>query len=100
MVLGFVKRKEHQQIVNAFAPIAQHFQIVPLHSKRSIAPAELMRDLDWHNVPVARSAKLETGYRRVLKSAGPDDTICVIGSHYLVGEFLQKFGDGFGRKKR
>lgn len=100
MVVGFVKRKQHQEMVDAFAPIARHVQIVPLKTKRSTPAAELMNGLDWHDLSVGKSAQLETGYRKVLKLARADDTICVIGSHYLVGEFLLKFGRDFQKHSR
>ena len=92
MVIGFVKRKQHQEMIDSLSKITRHFQVVPLKTKRSMSVKELVEGLEWRNVPVAHSAKLESGYRRVLKLAEADDTICVIGSHYLVGEFLQTHG--------
>ena len=92
MVIGFVKRKQHQEMIDSLSKITRHFQVVPLKTKRSMSVKELVDGLNWRDVSVAHSAKLETGYRRVLKLAEPDDTICVIGSHYLVGEFLQTHG--------
>lgn len=90
VLLGLVKRKEHQGIVDALAPIADSFHLVPLRSKRSCDAAELVKALDWHGRPVTRSARFDTALSRLLKSASSDDIISVVGSHYLVGEFLSK----------
>ncbi|MBD3258947.1 hypothetical protein GF377_10975 [candidate division GN15 bacterium] len=94
MVIGFVKRKQHQEMIDAFGTITRHFQVVPLNTKRSVSVKDLVKQLDWRGVSVDHSARLETGWRKVLKSASNDDTICVIGSHYLVGEFLKVNGYG------
>jgi dihydrofolate synthase/folylpolyglutamate synthase len=91
IVIGLVKRKEHQAIIDALAPVAESFHLVPLASKRSVDVRDLVANLQWHGVTVTRSGRLDTALRRVLKTAQPDDTICVIGSHYLVGEYLAKY---------
>jgi dihydrofolate synthase / folylpolyglutamate synthase len=91
IVIGLVKRKEHQAIIDALATVAESFRLVPLASKRSVDTRELVAQLNWHGVPVARSARLDSALRQVVKTAQPDDTICVIGSHYLVGEYLAKY---------
>lgn len=87
-LLGFVKRKEHQVIVDILAPIAKSFFLVPLKTKRSCDVKELATGLNWQGVPVVTSAKLETAHNRLLKIATSDDIISVVGSHYLVGEYL------------
>lgn len=88
VLLGFVKRKEHQEIVDILAPIARSFYLVPLKTKRSCNVNELLSGLDWHGIPVVASGKLQIAYKRLLKIATADDIISVVGSHYLVGEYL------------
>jgi dihydrofolate synthase/folylpolyglutamate synthase len=91
-LVGFVKRKAHQEMIDHLARIASEFRLTPLPTRRSMSPRELETTLNWHRVPVVRCARFETAYRKLLKQAGPDDIIAVIGSHYLVGEYLSKFG--------
>lgn len=92
VLVGFVKRKAHQEMIDHLARIASEFRLTPLPTRRSVAPRELETTLNWHRVPVMKCARFETAYRKLLKQAGPDDIIAVIGSHYLVGEYLSKFG--------
>jgi len=92
VLLGFVKRKAHQEMIDHLAKIAAEFRLTPLPTGRSVDPRELETTLNWHGTPVLRCARFETAYRRLLKQTGPDNIIAVIGSHYLVGEYLRKFG--------
>ncbi len=91
VMIGLVKRKQHQQIIDVLAPIAREFHLVPLPTKRTTDTKELEAGLNWNGVPLIRSAGLETGWRKLLKRTTPDDTICILGSHYLVGDYLKKY---------
>jgi len=92
VILGFVKRKEHQAMVTALGRIASAFHLVPLATCRSIALEQLVRDLRWPCCPIHRWGKLATALKVVAKAASPDDIILVAGSHFLVGEFLKRQG--------
>ena len=92
-IVGFVRRKPHQELIDLLAPITEQFWLVPLASKRSVDTVELMRTANWHSVPVKRTAQLRTAWRQVCKDATPDDIVAVIGSHYLVGEYLSHHGE-------
>ncbi len=92
IVIGVVKRKAHQEMIDHLAQVADRFWLVPLATGRSVDTAELEREINWHGVPVTRCAKLETAWHRLLKIARSDDIIAVIGSHYLVGEYLSRYG--------
>jgi dihydrofolate synthase/folylpolyglutamate synthase len=92
IIVGFVKRKPHQRMFDSLSRIASDYAIVPLSTKRSIDIDEMMRSLRWRGVAHRRYGTLATAYRRVLQSARGDDIITVIGSHYLVGDFLGMLG--------
>jgi dihydrofolate synthase/folylpolyglutamate synthase len=92
VLLGFVKRKAHQEMIDHFAKIASDFRLTRLPTNRGVDPGELVTTLNWRKVPVIKCAWFETAYRRLLKRTGPDDIIAVVGSHYLVGEYLSKYG--------
>lgn len=91
IILGLVKRKEHQLIVRALSRVAADFSLVPLRTKRSTNPRELLAQLDWTSIPVRAYGRLGTAYGHLLKSSGSDDIITVTGSHYLVGELLRDY---------
>ena len=93
IILGLVKRKEHQLIVDALAPIASDFSLVPLKTRRSVDLDELISCLNWSGVPVRKYGRLSTAYSHLVKSARADDYIGMVGSHYLVGEFLRSCTD-------
>jgi dihydrofolate synthase/folylpolyglutamate synthase len=92
IVIGVVKRKAHQEMIDHLATVAGRFWLVPLASGRSVDTRELEREIDWRGVPVVRCGKLDTAWHRLLKIARPDDIIAVVGSHYLVGEYLSRYG--------
>jgi dihydrofolate synthase / folylpolyglutamate synthase len=92
IIIGVVKRKAHQEMIDHLAQVAECFWLVPLKSGRSVDVKELQRSLDWHGVPLVQCGKLDTAWHQLLKITAPDDIIAVIGSHYLVGEYLSKYG--------
>ncbi|MDF1546153.1 MAG: bifunctional folylpolyglutamate synthase/dihydrofolate synthase [bacterium] len=91
VITGLVKRKEHQEIFDHLSRIAGEYHLVPLNSRRSVDIAELSASIDFGPVGMVSHRSLMTGYKKVLKSSGIDDIILVVGSHYLVGEFIEKF---------
>ena len=92
VILGLVKRKEHQKIVNSLSRIAKEFVLVPMKTKRTTDTRELAASLDWRGVALSRRGRLATAYGQVVKKAKADDIVAIIGSHYLVGEFLHTHG--------
>jgi dihydrofolate synthase/folylpolyglutamate synthase len=93
IIAGFVMRKRHDEMFASLSHIAQSFVLVPLKTRRSSDPGELMATIRWRGVPVRKDRSVLVAYERLLKSASPDDIIVIIGSHYLVGEFLASGGD-------
>ena len=91
ILTGFVKRKEHQKMFNLLSQIAQFFALVPLSTKRSTDVADMIKTINFHSVPIKRYAKVASGYNAILKMTNKDDIIIVIGSHYLVGEFFERY---------
>lgn len=92
VVIGVVRKKEHQEMFDALAEIASEYCLTPLKTHRSVSPMELQQIIDWHGVPVRRFGSLRSACHTVVKNAATDDIILVVGSHYLVGEYLQTYG--------
>ncbi len=92
VIVGFVKRKPHQAMVDVLSEIAATFTLVPLRTKRSLDLKQAAAALDFHNIPTARCGSLATAYRRLSRGCTGDDIIVVAGSHFLVGEFLENHG--------
>ncbi len=91
IITGLVKRKEHQEIFDQLSRIARDYNLVPLSSRRSVDIGELVKTINFNSIPVTRHRTLATAYKKVLKQTRVDDIILVVGSHYLVGEFIEKF---------
>jgi dihydrofolate synthase/folylpolyglutamate synthase len=90
VLTGLVKRKEHQRIFDSLGRIARGYHLVPLKTKRSIDLRQLMAGIDFGSIPVRRHGSLDAAYGRLLKTSSRDDIIAIVGSHYLVGEFLER----------
>jgi dihydrofolate synthase/folylpolyglutamate synthase len=92
IITGFVKRKEHQKMFDSLSEITAQYALVPLATKRTTEISELIRTIDWRERPLRRFGSLTSAYNWVRNRTDRDDIIVVIGSHYLVGEFFEKFG--------
>jgi dihydrofolate synthase/folylpolyglutamate synthase len=92
VITGFVKRKQHQKMFDQLARVASSYSLVPLKTKRSTDLEELLHQIRFRGVTVRKFGSLRTAYNKLLKSCGPNDIISIIGSHYLVGEFLSLNG--------
>ena len=87
-ITGFVKRKQHQAMFDQLARISDGYYLVPLKTKRSTDLDELLTTIRFRKIPVRKFGSLRAAYNNLLKSCEPNDIISIIGSHYLVGEFL------------
>ncbi len=94
IIAGFVKKKEHQKMIDELAPVAARFTLVPMKTHRSVELAEFIKEMDWHGVEIIPSGSLRSALATAKKrQLSPQQTmpIAIIGSHYLVGEFLEGF---------
>ncbi len=92
IITGFVKRKEHQKMFDLLGQVAEKFYLVPLATHRTTNIDELCTTINWRNVPYSKYPSLQKAYERVRKTSHRDDIIAIIGSHFLVGEFFERFG--------
>lgn len=94
VITGFVKRKDHQAMFDSLAPLAKCYAVVPLRTKRSMDLIQLFNTTNWRGIPARRYGSLSSAMTRLSKVCRVDDIIVVTGSHFLVGEFFEKFGEG------
>ncbi len=90
---GFVKGKAHLEMIEMLLEIGNQFAFVPLSSKRSFNIGQLESRIRWQGTEHQKFGSISAAYNRLLKLSNSDDIITVVGSHYLVGEFLQKYGE-------
>lgn len=92
IIIGLVKRKDHQTMFDTFWQIGRRYMLVNMKTHRSVSPKEMVETIDFKGLPVWKCKDLETAIKQLLPAIDNDDIVAVIGSHYLVGEFLQKYG--------
>ncbi len=93
VIIGFVKGKKHRPMFDILSKIASAYALVPLKSHRSVDLPELIKTIEFGAVPYRRYGSLTAAFNYLTKKQCSDDIICVVGSHYLVGEFLEKYGE-------
>ncbi len=91
VITGFVKRKQHQKMFNSLSRIAESYALVPLRTGRSSNLDELINQIDFRGVPLKKYGSLKTAYAKTLRNCLYDDVVAIVGSHYLVGEFFEKY---------
>jgi dihydrofolate synthase/folylpolyglutamate synthase len=92
IIVGLVKRKDHQKMFDSFWEIARRYMLVKMKTHRTVTPKEMTETIDFKGIPTWRCADLQSALNQLLPTVDSDDIIAVLGSHYLVGEFLEKHG--------
>jgi dihydrofolate synthase / folylpolyglutamate synthase len=94
IVAGFVKQKDHTHALRKLLQIADELILTGMRTRRSADPAELARtakQLGRQLSPVISVSKTPlTAFRRALRNTTRENVIVIVGSHYLVGEFLSR----------
>ncbi len=93
VVAGFVKKKDHCHALQALCSIAESLALTAVKSRRSADPLELkgiVDSLPECEIPPVRAFKSSSSaFRYAYRRAERSDIIVIIGSHYLIGEYLR-----------
>ncbi len=96
LLLGIMKDKDVQSILNALSPLADHIILTRPHTDRSASPELLRRALGRNGTKAEVIEDFKKAIDRGLFLTGPEDLLCITGSLYTVGEartyFLPKEG--------
>ncbi len=94
IVVGLVKQKDHSHALRKLTLIAESLTVTAISTRRSADPielADLAKRFSQQAKPVIRMNKTPlAAFRRAIRNTGRGDLVIVVGSHYLVGEFLAK----------
>lgn len=90
LIVGFVKKKEHQVMADLLARHAEVLYLVPLPTHRSMDPNDLAATLKLGSREVTTSLSAAGAIAHAIESH-PNLPIAIVGSHYLVGELLAHY---------
>ncbi len=95
VVAGFVKKKDHSHALKKLLSITASMALTSVKTRRTSDPLELQKITESfnnkNNSPMVTTYKSsQAAFRWCFRQAQPKDLIIVVGSHYLVGEFLRQ----------
>ena len=90
LVMGVLKDKEVDCMVETFAPLAKKIYCFTPDSPRALPGAELAVHFREKGISAEEASSAETALFSALDVAGPEDTILAAGSLTFVGGLLQK----------
>ncbi len=93
-VFGVQEDKEHGKMIGQLASLAEKFFMTQAQWGGAEAPRVLAREVQETGVPVQIRSRVKDAVWAALEQAGPQDVICITGSHFVVGEAMQALGMG------
>lgn len=89
-LLGLSKDKEYRKIINTVSKNVSVIGLVNNFSEKAIPPELIIREPKNRIENMHAFQSIEEGFFSFLSIAEKKDILLIIGSHYLVGDFLQK----------
>jgi dihydrofolate synthase/folylpolyglutamate synthase len=88
LVVGMMRDKDRKGVLSRLAavPGASRLVVTAAAHARAADPRELARECEGLGMPVAVRPTVAEAFAHARRLAGPDDTICVTGSLFVVGE--------------
>ena len=90
-IFGVMEDKDYRSMLKEICPKAKFVVLTKPDYKRAAEPEVLEETLKISNTPYEIIPHINQAYLFALKNAKPDDIICITGSHFTVGEFLNSF---------
>ena len=88
ILFGLVEDKEHDEIVDFIAPRCGSIYLTEPNTHRKLDGALLLQEFRKRNKKALFIEKPQEAYRFVKSQLTDEDTLLVIGSHYLIGAIL------------
>lgn len=86
VVAGFLDDKDYESMILELARVAAVLVATAARTARAVPAAEVARAAAVHGVSASIEQTVPAAVRAALAAAGPEDLVCVTGSHYVVGE--------------
>ena len=91
-VFGVQEDKEHGKMITRLSSLAQRFYLTRAQWKGAEDPKELARECEKTGASYQILTPVKKAVSEALSSAGPEDVICITGSHFVVGEAMDVLG--------
>ena len=86
LLIGIMKDKDIQSMLDLLAPLADHIILTKPHTDRAAPPALLKKALGQNGKKAEIAEDLKQAVERGLSLAQKEDLLCITGSLYTVGE--------------
>ncbi len=93
IVFGALRGKSVGPILDALSPLAHTLVLVPVASERTLSPEELRPFAVGRFPRIVRAPSVKAGVALAESAARPGGYLLVVGSDYLVGEWLREQGE-------
>jgi len=94
VVMGVLRDKDYEGMLQEIAPMAHYFLAVTPNSDRALPSKTLAEVAARYLSPFGHYSNPVEGYQEALRRAHPEDLICITGSNYTISEILKLFADG------
>ena len=91
-VFGVQEEKEYRTMIGQLVPLAEEFFLTQAQWKGAARPEELAQEARAAEVPFQVYPQVKEAVSAALDQAGPQDVVCITGSHYVVGEAMEALG--------
>ena len=86
--------KDYPAMMGELLPLAREFFTLTPDSPRALPAGELAAYLETRGAKASSCGSVREGLDRALAAAGAEDTVCVCGSLYMIGEARRQLGLG------
>jgi len=94
MLLGMLRDKNYDKLIEIIAPIAQEVVCVPPQGNRAFDPEKLAEKVRSYGVPAASFGDITQGFQVLLKKVSKEDLVVAAGSLYMIGPVRRACGIG------
>ena len=88
VLIGLLDDKNFQEISKIVASAAETIFVVTPNSERALDGQLLYEEFLKYSVQAVKCLNTEEGFQKAISYANENDLICILGSHYVVGEAL------------
>ena len=89
---GVLGDKDYPAMMGELLPLAKTFVTITPDSERALSARDLAAYLKSRGGQATPCQTTQEGLERVLELAGPEDTVCVCGSLYMIGQVRHLLG--------